>query len=271
MWCPQQQFNIFQWSAGSHTDVLSDDKHVLPDPTPPTKGWVSAVQIHPTSLSIAWGGFTDPETAIESYDVCVGSYPGANDLLFCQPRGLALSYIATLDLPGAVTCYVTVICYNGAGQRTPSTATVLTWSAAAPLIYDIRVLQPFDGTWRLFGVWTGRPDEVQARLYVSEPSDAVITAVDWAIGTSPGSDDVAGWRGIGSATILDAKMQTPIVTRISTLALAHATTYYPSVRSINSAGWEQIFEGAPFWTDFTAPVVPIPVRKRSCASCNALP
>ncbi|MBP6964471.1 MAG: PQQ-binding-like beta-propeller repeat protein [Armatimonadetes bacterium] len=225
------------WSAVGATDG------VLADATPPGAPSVTDegdFTSSSDSLHASWTA-SDTESGIAGYEYAIGTTPGASDTLGWTTAGSSTEATATgLTLSDGATYYFAVRAKNNAGL----------WSAAGAsdgILVDLSA--PSSPVVTDDGDATASPDTLHASWSASDLQSGVVEYL-YAIGTSPGSSDVAGWTSAGT----EAE-----ITR-SGLSLASGTTYYLAVKAKNGAGlWSEVGSSDGILVDLTPPITPIVV------------
>ncbi|XP_025084423.1 uncharacterized protein LOC112558273 isoform X1 [Pomacea canaliculata] len=251
-------------SAGSVTTY--DTNGVLVDNTPPTMERVH-VGVLSTEDEIDLDGYvlqsdqsdikanwlaTDHESGIDHYEVAVGTSPGATDVLDWRNVGKEQDrYISGLNLQltdnntDIPLYYVTVRAYNGAGDVSPSLI-----SKKIKVLQEDKAGVVVDG-----GLDTvllssaGQNDEdyqsnmwsVTAQFRGFSSHLHGLTHFDWAVGSSPGAEDVLPLMAMGIVHD-EEEDQTPGM-GIASRGIAHAVLplepgkkYYTTVRALNNNG-----------------------------------
>lgn len=173
-----------------------------------------------TQLSANWTASSDPESGIARYDYAIGTYIGGTDVRSWTSNGTSLSVTASgLSLANGATYYFGVRAVNGLGLLSSPA-----WSDGQM----VDTTAPEDVPYVDDGI--GYDSDYSSSLtslsasWGASPS-AGVTAYYYAIGTSPGGTDVAGWTSAGLVLSY---------TRTG-LSLAENTTYYFSVRAYNGS------------------------------------
>ena len=176
-----------------------------------------------TQLSANWPASAgDPETGLAGYYYAIGTAPGGTNVADWTSNGLSLSVTRSgLTLTPGQIYYFSVKAMSGVGVFSAETRsngqTVDTQSPS-----DVAYVH--DGT-------EGDIDYVRSlttlSAYWPESPSENIDRYEYAIGTTPGGTQTAGWTSVGMNTY---------VTRAG-LGLAQATTYYFSVRAHNTGGF----------------------------------
>lgn len=258
-----------------------------PDRTPPVKedAFVSATQTDPETISVAYGGFRDPESKVgvceavvvptltcwrrawpqvTGYTVCIGSTPGAQDIGACQFRELdksALFNLLPLQGKDGTLAFVSVLARNGEGLES-LVADRLEIDDSAPVVTSLEVHRSHDD------VFVSDPlikhSDVQAlklRISVEEPNrepNVVVKMVEVAVGLGPDSyQDAAEWTEVTQDFNTNKEPATVV---ISGLNMTHGVTYFVHARTTSSIG-RQAITTAPtrVFVDLTPPVPVSPV------------
>lgn len=231
-------------AAGLEVEVDSDG--VTIDATPPEAGIVLDVAdvSDPTtdiqftfdtvSLAAAWDGFADPESGIVSYTIGFGSLPGNDDIMAFRNVGTATSFRrGGLFLDTFGTYYATVRAASGAGgwveavsngvttDATPPVPGIVAMGVALPDGFSDQATYPASVTGAAFEVsWVNFRDV-----------ESKIVRYEVAIGTGSGTtvssvESVHSFSSVGNV----------FAVTIDNLAVTHDTTYFVTVRAINSVG-----------------------------------
>ena len=171
-----------------------------------------------TQLSANWTATTGSATG---YQYAIGTTPGGIDTKSWTSAGTATSVTATgLSLPNGTTYYVSVRTVYNSLYSSTATSSGQTVDALAPVMGAV-----YDGS-------TSGAEKQYSNSLTSisanwSATDAVnISSYTYAIGSTAGGHDIAGWTNAGTATS---------VTK-NGLSLANGTVYYVSVVAYNMAG-----------------------------------
>lgn len=231
--------------VGWRTVATSDG--VMVDATPPAVGEVTDgpggtdidVQVSDTTLSASWTGFGDAQSGVADYAWCIGTTPGVDDIMaFTSVGGATSASVDTLTLVSGTSYFVTVRATNSAGLGSVGTSDGVLVDATPPIVGEVR-----DGTGQDIDV-QGPTGRISANWSGFDDSETGITQYEWAIGCSPGADDIQPfvWLGdVGSATS-------------GLLTLVDGATYYVAVRVTNGAGETTIGVSNGVTVDFSAVV-----------------
>jgi len=164
----------------------------------------------------SWSG-VDPESGIFSYEYCIGTAPGLDDVAPWLNVGSATQHTRTgLSLVDRQTYYITVKAINGAGLRgAAASSDGIIADATAPSAPVVT-----DG-----GRFTSSGSSLSASWTATDPESGV-AGYQYAIGTTPGGTNLVGWTDAGANTQ---------ITRTG-LSLVSGTTYYFSVKALNGGG-----------------------------------
>jgi len=219
----------------SEAATNSNGQYVELDGTPPSPpgmvydGPVEAADISSTTsmsqLSANWIAGADAESGISGYHYAIGTVPGGTDVLFYTPV-FALSVTKTgLNLTVGTTYYFGVMAVNGAllvsTAATCSNGIVVVSTADATAPNPPGIVR--DGTGSVDISSTLAIATLSANWTQGSDPESGITGYRYAIGTTPGSVNTAGWTTIGNVLAVSR----------NSLTLAAGTTYYFSVKSIN--------------------------------------
>lgn len=229
--------------ADSSLCVGSSDKKLYffsGDQTPPTTPVVIDDGVYSTSASTLHASWSseDPETGIVEYRYAIGTTPGGTDLVNWTSAGMALEITRSdLALANGATYYFSVKAWSGAHL----------WSAVGvsdgiKLDFTGPVVQNVTDD----GEFTASLTTLHAAWSAADPESAVVE-YQYAIGTSPGASNIAGWASTGLATG---------VTR-QDLSLVNGGTYFFSVKARNEAGlWGAVVSSNGITVDQTPPGAP---------------
>ena len=159
----------------------------------------------------------DPQSGVAYYECAVGTTPFGTDVAGWSDAGAGPHVtIAGLSLFAGTTYYVSARATNNAGLTGPAgTSDGIKVDNTPPTMQSVTDDGQFTASaTSLHGSWSATDPE------------SGITGFRYCIGTAPGSNDVADWLDVGSATQH---------TRTG-LSLAGGQTYYISVVAINGAG-----------------------------------
>ncbi|OGS28299.1 MAG: hypothetical protein A2297_09315 [Elusimicrobia bacterium RIFOXYB2_FULL_48_7] len=216
--------------------AVSNGQYIAPDGTQPgapgavydgTGADISTTSLT-TQLSANWTAGADSESGISGYKYAIGTSPSAQDAVGWTANA-GLSVIKTgLSLSAGTTYYFSVKAINGAGLESVaansngvvviSTAVVDTSSPTAP--GTVR-----DGTGTDI-TSTQSNNTLSANWTAGADAESGLSGYKYAIGTTAGGVNTAGWTTIGNVLT---------VTR-SSLVLSAGTTYYFSVKAVNTFG-----------------------------------
>ena len=198
------------WSAiGSSSGTMVD----CSVPTTPVVVTSGAYTSSGTSLSASWSS-SDPYSGIAQYQYAIGTSAGAANVVGWTSAGAATQATATgLTLTNDTAYYFSVKAMSGAGLwsavGSSSAITVDTSPPSTPVVIDD-------------GVYTTSPNTLHATWSSTDPVSGIVQ-YQYAIGTSAGGADVAGWTSAGAANT---------VTRTG-LSLTNGVTYYFAVKAMN--------------------------------------
>ncbi|MBI2571446.1 MAG: hypothetical protein HYV63_30935 [Candidatus Schekmanbacteria bacterium] len=224
-------------AVGNVGDVASTDG-VTVDGTPPAAGTVRDgggadidFQVSVDTIVANWTGFSDGGTGIADYEWAIGTSSGGTEVQGWTSVGDVLSGTSSsLTLFDGTTYYVSVRAIDGAGNTgdvaTSDGVTVDTAGPGAGAVDD-GAGADVDyqlSTTTIAASWSGFND-----------GGSGIASYEWAIGTTSGGTEVQGWTSAGLSTSASN----------AGLTLAHATTYFVSVRATDAVG----NSGAPATSD----------------------
>ena len=176
-------------------------------------------------LSANWTSASDTQSGIAKYWYAIGTTAGGTDIVTWTDNGANI-YVTKkgLSLTDGVMYYFTVKAENGMGLQTAATNSngqVVNLDVTPP----INVPQVRDGT-GADSAWSGSQSQLSANWDASSDAQSDIARYWYAIGTTAGGVDVAGW------TDNDANTS---VTRTG-LGLTDGQAYYFTVKAENGAG-----------------------------------
>jgi hypothetical protein len=178
------------------------------------------IQTDGSSVSCNWSGFSDAESGIVDYEVCLGSTAGGTDLMNWTAVGTVtvITFNGLAITPGALI-YCSVRATNGVGLTSVGTSDGIQVEGTAPVAGTVNDGLTGDtdfqtSTNSISCNWTG----------FSDPETGV-TLYEWCIGTTPGGTDILSWTSVGLLTSVTASV-----------TIANGITYYCSVRATNGAG-----------------------------------
>ena len=189
------------------------------DSTPPLVPVVTDAGEYSTSqdaLSASWSSI-DPESGISRYEYAIGTTSGATDILDFTDAGTATEVTYTgLPLRNGQVYYIAVRATNGAGLVSDigvSDGVKVDFTPpSTPVVTD-------DGN------YLTTVSMLNASWSSLDPESGVVR-YKYAVGTSPGADDVVPFADAGDATHMS----------LTGLQLVNGKTYYISVRAVNAAG-----------------------------------
>ncbi|MFN8035841.1 MAG: hypothetical protein U0V73_07905 [Acidimicrobiia bacterium] len=233
-------------TAGNTSVATSNG--VTVDATAPVAGTVAdgtstdvTWQQSTTTINANWSGFADVTSGIAGYQYAIGTTSGGTQLVDWTGVGTATSVTRNgLTLSNGTTYYVSVRAVDSASNvSVPATSNGVTVDTTAPVAGTVADGTSTDVTWQrstgtISANWSG----------FSDPASG-IASYDYAIGTTSGGTQVAGWTSTGTATS---------VTR-NGLTLSNGTTYYVSVRATDNVGnTSTVATSNGVTVDTTAPV-----------------
>lgn len=181
----------------------------------------------------------DPESGVSNYACAVGTTPLGTDIADWRDCGPGPDItIAGLSLETGVTYYISARPTNGAGMSGP---------AGSSDGIKVDNTPPVGLIVNVDGDYTGSPTSMHGSWSATDPESG-IGGYRYCIGTSAGSDDVAGWLDVGPA----------VEHTREGLSLVNGQTYYITVIATNGAGGS----GAPVSSkgvvaDLTPPSTPV--------------
>jgi hypothetical protein len=199
-------------------------------------------QASTSDLYANWLPFQDPESGIASYQWAIGTTSGGTDVqaftgttLGLDPiSGRFFAYRGSLSLTPGVTYFVTVIGTNGSAlsSRASSDGVIIAVPTTGP---DTTLPQGSvvnDGPTPGVDIdLQSSTTEIRANWTPFQDPQSGIRLYDWAIGTTPGGQEVQIYR---TTDIFSGDVTMTAVR--GGLPLTHGTTYYVTVRATNGAG-----------------------------------
>jgi outer membrane protein assembly factor BamB len=211
------------------------------DDTPPEAPVVADDGAFTSQLDRMHGTWSaaDPESGVFSYEYCIGTAPGLDNVAPWLNVGSATQHTRTgLALVDGQVYYITARAINGAGLRGPeSSSDGIVADATPPLAPSV-----IDG-----GRFTSNATTLEASWSATDPESGVV-GYQYSIGTTAGSSNVVPWTDVGAATSIVR----------SGLSLQGGVTYYINVKALNSGGaWGPLGSSDGITVDVTAPSVPV--------------
>ena len=175
----------------------------------------------------------DPESGVVRYEYSVGTAPGLQDVLDWQDAGLAASQTITgLNLSHAVSYYINVRAFNGAGLAGEGSSDGIKVDLTSPTVTDILVQLSLA--------------EMTLTIQANDPESG-ITKAQYAILTSPDIPSAPDW--------VMANANEEIV--ISDTYI-NGQMYYVIARAANGTGaWSEIVRSDAIRLDKTPPSTPL--------------
>jgi hypothetical protein len=201
--------------AGRYGSASSDG--ILVDLANPVLGGVvdeGAFTADKTRLTFSWSG-SDGESGIKEYKYAIGTQGNPESVVPWTSAGTQTSKTVTgLTLSENVTYYVSVYALDQVGHVTFGLSDGIGLDVSAP-----KIVAKVDS-----GAVTQLDDELSASWAATDPMG--IESYRFAIGTSPGADDVSPWTDAGQATGVT----------VTGLTLEHGLDYYFSVSATDVTG-----------------------------------
>ncbi|KAJ4461812.1 hypothetical protein PAPYR_1470 [Paratrimastix pyriformis] len=189
-YCCSYHITVFSWSAPTFRFTVFELCFGPEQPAlPPGEGQLQVAQTGPHTLSAQWafqganatdvGGSAGKSLEMHHYELCVGSTPGAADLMGCTDVGTSTSSIPNqVPLPAAYggrNVSVTIKAFTSSGGVGNVTQSVLV-SDAAPLLTGLELPR-----------FQADPRTVTVRLPTGDPTIARCAVT---LGTGPGLADI---------------------------------------------------------------------------------
>ena len=234
------QVTIFTWSGGEYAvPLLPESCLSTPDPSPPIKGTVEAVQADWQSLSANWVGFKDDEAEYIEYSVFAGTAPGRDNVMKAQNVQKKSLYAGGgLKFSHGENVFVTVVCTNSAGLKTAATAEPFVADTTPPVVDGLQ-----DGPGPDDAKYSSSESSLQAH-YNEIRDESNIESIVFGIGKVPGGDDLQEFRDVKSAKVLSN----------FDVSLENGVTYYFTIKALNIYGLESITSTNGILVDYTNPV-----------------
>jgi len=179
----------------------------------------------PTRLSANWTAATDAQSGIARYWYAIGTTVGATDVVDWSDNGNNIAVTkAGLSLTSGVTYYFMVKAENGAGMQS-STSSSNGQLLSVDVTPPVNMPQVRDGTGSDTD-WSGSWTQLSANWDAATDAQSGIARYWYAIGSTPGATDVAGWTDNGNNLS---------VTKTG-LSLADGQLCYFTVRAENRVG-----------------------------------
>ena len=218
----------FMYTAGDGNDIA-----LISDVDPPTGGAVVDgpaadidFQVSLTTINATWSGFTDGDgTGIDRYEWAIGTTSGGQDVLAYTSAGITGTAASRsgLSLTSGTTYYVSVRAIDRVGNVSnavasdgvmadavaPVAGTVKDGPVAGSDITYQKSATSFSASWSGYGDVNG----------------SGIDRYEWAIGTTPGGQEVTAFTSVGMATEATA----------NELSLGDNVKYYVTVKAIDRA------------------------------------
>jgi hypothetical protein len=210
---------------GLFNSSTSDGVRIV-DGTPPTAGSVNDglgvdvdVQTSTSAIEASWSGFADAESGISGYEWAIGTTPGGTDLQGFTSVGVVTSAARSgLSLVYGSTYFATVRATNAFGGTMSATSDgVQVIDASPPTAGSVD-----DGPGADVDAQTSTTTIEASWVGFADPETG-ISAYEWAIGTSPGGEEIQPFTSVGVVTSAVR----------SGLALVYGTTYFTTVRATN--------------------------------------
>ncbi len=204
------------------TSSISSTNGIMVDTVGPTAVGAltdsGSYQTSTTTLSASWAAATDAQSGIASYEVSVGTSPGATDAVASQSVGLATAAAIAGSFTNGVTYYVNVVAVNNAGLTgsVSSTDGIMVDTTAPSAV----------GALTDSGSYTTGATYLSASWSPASDGESSVTGYEVSVGTSPGATDAVASQSVGLVTGV----------AIGPMFLLNGTTYYINVAAINGAG-----------------------------------
>ncbi|HEX3044916.1 MAG TPA: S8 family serine peptidase [Bacillota bacterium] len=189
----------------------------------------------PGKLCANWAPSTGGVSGVKNYWYAIGTTPGGTDVLDWTNNGLNLSVTQTgLNLIQNQTYYFAVKVENNAGyQSVPAFSNGQTVDLTPPVINNL-IFNISVSIIHIIPLGDSGPinDQIilSASWFSSSDPESGIKRYLYAIGTSPGSNDLVDWTDNGKATFVQR----------NDLSFTPSSTYYCTVKAENNAGLSNI-------------------------------
>ncbi|HAH31415.1 MAG TPA: hypothetical protein DCL44_03770, partial [Elusimicrobia bacterium] len=237
--------------AGQQSSVVNSNGQTVDTTAPSTPGAVNdgagadITYVNSASqLSVNWTAATDAQSGIARYWYAIGTTAGGTDVVGWTDNGSNISVAKTgLSLTNGQIYYFTVKAENGAGQQSTAVnsngQTADTSAPSAPGAVS-------DGVGTDI-TYSNSTSQLSANWTVATDAQSGIARYWYAIGTTAGGTNVAGWTDNGSNIS---------VTKTG-LTLTNGQIYYFTVKAENGAGLQSSALNSSGQTvDITAPSTP---------------
>ncbi|OGS27436.1 MAG: hypothetical protein A2297_04420 [Elusimicrobia bacterium RIFOXYB2_FULL_48_7] len=215
------------------TATNSNGQYVAPDATPPSAptavrdgtGTDESMTLSSSTLSANWDASADAESGIAKYTYALGTSQGSADIVSWTDN-TTTAVTTNVALTVGTTYYFSVKAQNGAGLQSSAANSNGLYRAGDPTPPTAPVTVR-DGTGASADISsTISTTQLSANWDASTDAESGISKYWYAIGTTAGSVDIAGWADNGQAST---------VTK-SGLTLTLGTVYYFSVKAQNGQG-----------------------------------
>jgi len=222
--------------AGNVQDFFGSDTFTF-DVTAPNLGtvsdgieltdqdWSNSTEI----VSANWSGFSDVTSGIVGYEYCIGTTPGATDVLFWTENGPEISFSDSVDVLSGSDYYISVRATDAADNVSNiATSDGITIDALDPTVSGVIEGSTVsdadfqqDNTSLVFS-WSG------SDVLRSFGSGRDLSAFSVSLGTEIGSTDIVDWLNVGNVNEYT----------FNGLSLIEAVTYYVNIKALDLAGNE---------------------------------
>ncbi|MBL7014321.1 MAG: T9SS type A sorting domain-containing protein, partial [Candidatus Marinimicrobia bacterium] len=208
--------------AGNFSDIFTGDGITIdqsgPNPGQVNDGGLGDIDwVNINYLGIGnWLGFTDSLSGIAEYQYSLGLNPGETQVVTWTSAGLDSSITTSASLNEGPTYYTNVHAIDSVGNTGPTmSSNGFGLDVSSPAVGTVNDGTSEDLTWTnvtqsLSATWSNFSDQYSG-----------IDFYEYAIGTSPGAQDITGWTDIDTAQTMNQ----------DGLTLNHETTYYTSIRA----------------------------------------
>lgn len=194
-----------------------------------------------SSLSGTWLGFRDPDSAIRTYHVGVGTSSSTSNVVPLRDVGIVNTYTFTnLSLTNGVKYYFIVQAFNRDNLSTMVSSNGVTIDTTPPVKGSV-----------FNGLQTGKDltfqvssSTISAHWFSFEDPESGVYKYRCGVGTSVDKLDFISWTDVGTAT----------KHTFTALSLTQSVKYYFVVEATNGAGMKTIVSSSGVTLDYTPPV-----------------
>ena len=200
-------------------------------------------------IAAQWHGFSDAESSIDSFSMCVGSSPMGQDLVPCHNVGRVFMAVVNASSASAfaglddielradrgnfTSCYVTVIAHSGANLTSSAVSEAIQVDASPPVPGVV-----FDGTTGADVEYIGAASELCVTAEGFYDAETDVVAWELCVGTVAGTCGVLPFTSVlPEEAVSDGAADGSLVVLCAREApLTHNQRVYISVQAINGVG-----------------------------------